>query len=465
MTLHMIDHNDRLYLYYKTIQCKLVECRHSMRDVNWSNGGIAGEHCAVWYHRDCARLNLSSFNRLAALSRIWICYKCSSKNLSHFPFPYSQLYLTASNSFDPLFDTNFTFEIDSFSSTTPFVPRIHSTPILNCPITLEPPVQNMTSTSTQANPPPAFSISSSGPESPPSVLPPELSSDFIYPKKGSNWRTVVINANIIAHKKAEISAMADYCDPDLMLITETKLDSSIFSSELLPKGYVVEFRRDRNLNGGGVMIVTKYCYTITDLVLQTTPQNETELVWATRTLKDHSKLVVGSFYLPPNKGGSPILELESQLSEITDTFRNNPKTTLILGCDFNAGGFDWETGLVPDDSPNRLLKEKLIEVISEAGLQQMQREPTRGQNLLDLFCCNKPSLVKACISIPGISDHSIVLADCDLKATINKKPPRKVYQWSKEDWQLIKERTVIFAKQFMALALTRTVKENYTVFY
>ena len=117
------------------------------------------------------------------------------------------------------------------------------------------------------------------------------------------------------------------------------------------------------------------------------------------------------------------MELESQLSEITDTFRNNPKTTLILARDFNAGGIDWETGLVPDDSPNRLLNEKFIEVISEAGLHQMQRETTRGQNLLDLFCCNMHSLVKACISIPGISDHSIILADCDLKATIDKKPP------------------------------------------
>ena len=153
------------------------------------------------------------------------------------------------------------------------------------------------------------------------------------------------------------------------------------------------------------------------------------------------------------------MELESQLTEITYTFRNNSKTTLILGGDFNAGGIDWETGLVPDDSPNRLLKENLIEVISEAGLQQMQREPTRGQNLLDLFCCNKPSLVKTCISIPGI-----VLADCDIKATSNKKPPRKVYQWSKADWQLIKEQTVIFAKQFLAFSQTRTVKENYTVF-
>ena len=161
-----------------SILCGLCEI-----DANWSNGGIVCEHCDVWYHRDCARLNLSSFNRLASPSRIWICYKCSSKNFSHFPFHYSQLYLTVSNSFDPLSDTNFTFEIDSFSLTTPFVPRLHSTPILNSPITLEPPVQNITSTSTQTNPPPAFSISSSGPESPPSVLTPELPSDFINPKK------------------------------------------------------------------------------------------------------------------------------------------------------------------------------------------------------------------------------------------------------------------------------------------
>ena len=32
-----------------------------------------------------------------------------------------------------------------------------------------------------------------------------------------------------------------------------------------------------------------------------------------------------------------MMELENKLYEITDTFRNNPKTTLILGGDFNAG--------------------------------------------------------------------------------------------------------------------------------
>ena len=62
----------------------------------------------------------------------------------------------------------------------------------------------------------------------------------------------------------------------------------------------------------------------------------------------------------------------------------------------------------------------------------MRGEPARGQSLLDLFCCSGPSLVEACISIPGISDHSLVLANCDLEATIDKRSPGKVCRWSEE---------------------------------
>ena len=127
--------------------------------------------------------------------------------------------------------------------------------------------------------------------------------------------------------------MAEYFDPDLMLITEPKLDSSIFSSELLPRGYVGEIRRDRNLNGGGVMIVTKDCYNITELVLPTATQNETELVWAAITLKDHSKLVVGSF------NGSQFWNWKI----------NYPRLWMPLGTTLKLLSF-WETGLVLDDS-------------------------------------------------------------------------------------------------------------------
>ena len=132
--------------------------------------------------------------------------------------------------------------------------------------------------------------------------------------------------------------------------------------------------------------------------------------------------MVGSFYRPPDKGIEPILSLETELFELTEKFRNNSKYTVILKGHFNAANIDWDTGIVPDLTDNRLMKEKLVSVLAEAGLTQTQRDPTRGQNLLDLFCCNKPSLVKTgCISILRILDHSIVLADCNLKTPITKK--------------------------------------------
>ena len=295
---------------------------------------------------------------------------------------------------------------------------------------------------------------------------PDLSSGFSYSKskKKGNWRTLIINANGVLSKTAEIAAIIDYCDPDLMLFTETKIDSSISFSEFLPNGYNGGFRRDRNKNGGGVMIVTKQEYTITDLDLLTPSQHNSESVWASISLKDHSKLIVGSFYRLPDKGIEPILNLETELSEITEKLRNNSKYTVMLGGDFNAANIDWDTGIVPDSTDNRLMKEKLVTVLAEAGLTQMQRDPTRGQNLLDLFCCNKPSLVKSCISIPGISDHSIVLADCNLKTPITNKPQRRVYRWSKADWHKIKGLTTTFAESFLALANSRSVNDHYLVF-
>ena len=69
--------------------------------------------------------------------------------------------------------------------------------------------------------------------------------------------------------------MAEYCDPDLIFITETKLDGSIYVSELLPKHYVGEFRRDWCR---GHVSDEKDCYTITDLLLPTTTQNESEIM-------------------------------------------------------------------------------------------------------------------------------------------------------------------------------------------
>ena len=53
--------------------------------------------------------------------------------------------------------------------------------------------------------------------------------------------------------------------------------------------------------------------------------------------------------------------------------------------------------------------------MNDNGLLQMQKEPTRESSILDLYLTNKPGLVKHNTTIPGISDHHMVVVDSDVK--------------------------------------------------
>ena len=114
------------------------------------------------------------------------------------------------------------------------------------------------------------------------------------------------------------------------------------------------------------MIATKREYDIQGIELEANISTET--VWATISLKDQCKLVVGSYYRPPDSGSDSIDDLESVLSFITEKFRNNPQCTIILGGDFNAGDIDWESHTVCEHSLNRQINEKVLSVISFSGL-------------------------------------------------------------------------------------------------
>ena len=54
--------------------------------------------------------------------------------------------------------------------------------------------------------------------------------------------------------------------------------------------------------------------------------------------------------------------------------------------------------------------------------------------VLDLFYNNKPTLVKAMVNVPGVSDHDAIVADCDIKPAFCKKKPRTVFLFSKANW-------------------------------
>ena len=55
------------------------------------------------------------------------------------------------------------------------------------------------------------------------------------------------------NKRLDLYVMINTTSPDVIVITETFLDSSILDGEVIPQGYSV-FRCDRNQHGGGVLI-------------------------------------------------------------------------------------------------------------------------------------------------------------------------------------------------------------------
>ena len=98
-------------------------------------------------------------------------------------------------------------------------------------------------------------------------------------------------------KRAELENLINYTDPDLIIMTETKIDKQVKASEFLPKGYTGDIRTDRCNGGGGIMIATKQEYDIQGMELEANISAET--VWATISLINQRKLVVGSYYRPP----------------------------------------------------------------------------------------------------------------------------------------------------------------------
>ena len=85
-------------------------------------------------------------------------------------------------------------------------------------------------------------------------------------------------------------------DPDIILMSETKLDKHILSSEFTPHGYK-GFRKDRNTNGGGVMIMTRDSYIAEEVEIS---ECTGEFIWIKIQLKGEHPLYVSSFYRQPS---------------------------------------------------------------------------------------------------------------------------------------------------------------------
>ena len=138
-----------------------------------------------------------------------------------------------------------------------------------------------------------------------------------------------------------------------------------------------------------------------------------------------NSLYLCSFYRAPGSGSAPLTCLHEQLNEIA---RIADEKMINIAGDFNCPNIDWKSNAISSNSYESETHEELLNIMQNRPLVQMQNQPTRNENNLDLFLTNNESLVKSTSIITGISDHEIVIIDSIIRPKIAKAAKRKIYK-------------------------------------
>ena len=154
----------------------------------------------------------------------------------------------------------------------------------------------------------------------------------------------------------------------------------------------------------------------------------------------------------------------NELRESINKIKRTNNEHIWLAGDFNLPDIDWDIfnnkagGVVPG------LSKQSIDITNDFGLEQVVREPTRINNILDLFFTSNPTLVERSSVVPGISDHDgfpIVIICC--KPRIIKQIPLKMYH--KADLQALKIDIIKWSDEFrLRDTSVRTVNEMFQEF-
>lgn len=110
---------------------------------------------------------------------------------------------------------------------------------------------------------------------------------------------------------------------DIVCVTESWLNPSIFNHEILSNNFTI-FRRDRNSRGGGILVAVNNRFQ--SRLISTheyIEQINVEMI-------SNEKIQISCWYVPP---GSPDIYLNNVLTAITSLDTSKP--TLLLG-DFNC---------------------------------------------------------------------------------------------------------------------------------
>ena len=212
-----------------------------------------------------------------------------------------------------------------------------------------------------------------------------------------------LNINSVRNKFKNMSSLISE-NVDILIVAETKLDSSFPTAQFLILGFHHPFQLGINRQSCGLLVYVKGSISARVLTSFSTPA-DTQIIVFEINLRKEKWLFVG-IYKPPSLNSQYFLDT---LSDLLDFYSNHYDNKVILG-DFN---------LKPTDS-------LIMTFLNEHDLINLIKNNTcfKGEgSCIDLILTNRKFLFKNSTSFEtGLSDHHHLIYSM-LKTTFHKEEP------------------------------------------
>lgn len=229
----------------------------------------------------------------------------------------------------------------------------------------------------------------------------------------------------------QVSLFLQGKSPDLLALSETKLDPSVSSSDVTPVGYTLH-RLDRAPCHGLVV------YAKTSLPLRrlcAAEDSRHDYLAFIAPLQRTTQLLFFLYRSPSTNA-----EIFTALSDKIDTLlQEYPSAEVAVFGDFNVHNVDWLVHSRTTDLSGQAAED----FAASHNLSQIVSCPTRVPDrdgdtgyLLDLFLTSNPDSFSHKVTSPlGTSDHCVVSVTCKHAFSTPSAPfHRTVYQFTKADW-------------------------------
>ena len=138
--------------------------------------------------------------------------------------------------------------------------------------------------------------------------------------------------SIVAHS-ADLCYMVYSINPDKIEGVETKIDSSIYMGEILPKQYLENVVRvDRKRGGGGVIIAAKDDYICSEVAELHT---KCEIAWMHLEIAGCKPLYICGYYKPSEGDSISLEQFEESLRRLGIV-----NSHVLIAGDMNFPGYD-----------------------------------------------------------------------------------------------------------------------------